>query len=70
VISFLIYSGLKGVDPPRGLGEVDNVDNFGTFTSAEAKKTRLGKSSDIEGIEVVVERNKVDTNVRWGCVNV
>ncbi|RKU47066.1 hypothetical protein DL546_009025 [Coniochaeta pulveracea] len=39
-ISFTVFWGLSTVWPPRGLGEVDEYDTFGTFTSDEA--ARLG----------------------------
>lgn len=37
-ISFLAYWGLNTVFPPLGLGEIDNVDYYNTFTSEEAAK--------------------------------
>lgn len=52
VISFLLYWGLNKVDPPRGLGEMDEVDYFGTFTPEEAAKMGLREGSDIEGVEI------------------
>ncbi|KAL2817247.1 permease for cytosine/purines, uracil, thiamine, allantoin-domain-containing protein [Aspergillus cavernicola] len=36
VISFLAHWGLNVVFPPKGLGEVDSYDSFGTFTPEEA----------------------------------
>lgn len=38
VVSFVVYYALNLVSPPDGLGVVDEVDEFGTFTMDEARK--------------------------------
>lgn len=52
VISFLVYWGLNKVDPPKGLGEIDETDSFGTFTPEEAEKMGLREGSEIDGVDV------------------
>ncbi len=47
-ISFTLYYGLNRAFPPNGLGEYDDVDYYGTFTSDEAAK--LGVSLPEETI--------------------
>ncbi|EEP81167.1 predicted protein [Uncinocarpus reesii 1704] len=47
-ISFVVYIVLNKVFPPPGLGEVDDVDQFGTFTPEEA--ARLGMAAGDEMI--------------------
>jgi NCS1 family nucleobase:cation symporter-1 len=51
-ISFLVYWGLNKVHPPRGLGEIDEIDYFGTFTPEEAEKMGLREGSEIDGVDV------------------
>lgn len=72
-ISFLAYWGLNTVFPPLGLGEIDNVDYYNTFTSEEAAKlgiTRhvLNVSDDVSneaGKESKVEEGEVQP---WATV--
>ena len=37
-VSFVVYYALNRISPPEGLGTVDEMDNFGTFTAGEAQK--------------------------------
>jgi NCS1 family nucleobase:cation symporter-1 len=37
-VSFVVCYGLNRVWPPEGLGEIDEVDEFGTFTASEGRK--------------------------------
>lgn len=39
-VSFLVHWGINNLFPPPGLGEIDDVDYYGTFTPDEA--ARLG----------------------------
>lgn len=64
VISFLVYWVLNKVNPPRGLDEIDEIDYFGTFTSAEAEKMGLREGSEIEGVDVQPGGKEVDANVK------
>ncbi|KIW87928.1 uncharacterized protein Z519_11513 [Cladophialophora bantiana CBS 173.52] len=50
-ISFTIYLGLNKVFPPKGLGEYDDVDYYGTFTSDEAAKLGVSLLEDTPGEE-------------------
>ncbi|KIW71751.1 hypothetical protein PV04_03885 [Phialophora macrospora] len=50
-ISFTIYLGLNKVFPPKGLGEYDDVDYYGTFTSDEAKKLSVSPLEKTEAAE-------------------
>lgn len=59
-ISFSVYLALNKLNPPMGLGEVDEIDYFGTFTPAEGEKLGLRESSEIEGVEVTRETAVVD----------
>lgn len=52
-ISFLLHVLINYLFPPRGLGEIDEVDSYGTFTDDEA--IRLGvvpRGEDMEGFEI------------------
>jgi NCS1 family nucleobase:cation symporter-1 len=64
-ISFVAYFILNKLDPPRGLGDVDEADYFGTFTAAEAQKLGLREwRDDGEGLEEVdSERKEADTKI-------
>ena len=48
-VSFLVHLGLNRVWPPVGLGEKDDVDYYGTFTSEEAVRLRVAPNSSIDG---------------------
>jgi NCS1 family nucleobase:cation symporter-1 len=43
-VSFVVYWGLNRVWPPRGFGDVDEVDEFGTFTASEGAKLGVAVS--------------------------
>jgi len=49
-ISFFFYWGFCTLSPPPGLGEIDEVDYFGTFTPAEAAKWGITPEVPIEGL--------------------
>lgn len=49
VISFLAHLALNKAFPPKGLGTIDAVDYYGTFTPEEA--ARLGVESSDERVE-------------------
>ena len=53
-VSFAVYYGLNLVSPPDGLGEIDEVDGFGTFTEQEAGKLGV-VSSVLHGSMQVLE---------------
>ncbi|KIX95714.1 uncharacterized protein Z520_08421 [Fonsecaea multimorphosa CBS 102226] len=50
-ISFTLYLGLNKVFPPKGLGEYDDVDYYGTFTSDEAAKLGVSLLEETQGEE-------------------
>ncbi|OQU97971.1 hypothetical protein CLAIMM_03819 [Cladophialophora immunda] len=50
-ISFTLYYGLNKVFPPKGLGEYDDVDYYGTFTSDEAAKLGVSLLEETQGEE-------------------
>jgi NCS1 family nucleobase:cation symporter-1 len=50
-ISFTIYLGLNKVFPPKGLGEYDDVDYYGTFTGDEAMKLGVSPLEKTESTE-------------------
>jgi NCS1 family nucleobase:cation symporter-1 len=54
-VSFVVYWGLNRVWPPRGLGDVDEVDEFGTFTASEGAKLGAAAVSVLHGRMGVVE---------------
>jgi NCS1 family nucleobase:cation symporter-1 len=43
-VSFVVCYGLNRVWPPVGLGEIDEVDEFGTFTASEGRKLGVAVS--------------------------
>ena len=43
-VSFVVYSGLNLVCPPDGLGDIDELDDFSTFTAKEAEKLGIAVS--------------------------
>jgi NCS1 family nucleobase:cation symporter-1 len=43
-VSFGVYYGLNLVSPPDGLGAVDEVDEFGTFTAREGEELGVAVS--------------------------
>lgn len=48
-LAFIVHYALSYMFPPRGLGQVDTVDHFGTFSRSEADKVgveMLGKPKD------------------------
>jgi NCS1 family nucleobase:cation symporter-1 len=52
-ISFLVYIVFNRLSPPRGLGEYDEVDQFGTFDAEEAMKLGVIPRDEIEGVDVM-----------------
>lgn len=52
-VSFLVHLGINLFWPPIGLGEEDDVDYYGTFTSEEAARLGVATQSPIEGEEEV-----------------
>lgn len=68
-ISFLVYYGLHKAFPPAGLGEIDSIDYYGTFSAEEAMKLGV-EPSEIEGVEEIIaspdagdlEESKKDMN--------
>jgi NCS1 family nucleobase:cation symporter-1 len=52
-ISFLVYIALNKLNPPRGLGEYDEVDHFETFDPEEAMKLGVIPREEINGVDVV-----------------
>ncbi|KZT20833.1 NCS1 nucleoside transporter family protein [Neolentinus lepideus HHB14362 ss-1] len=58
-ISFLVFWVVNKLSPPRGLGEVDEVDCFGTFSREEADRLgiNLAAESQSSGAEDVNEKN-------------
>lgn len=53
-VSFAVYYALNHFRPPAGLGEIDEVDDFGTFTVEEAGKLGIAPAV-IHGDARVVE---------------
>jgi nucleobase:cation symporter-1, NCS1 family len=49
VVSFLAHWAINTVFPPRGLGEKDDVDYYGTFTADEAVKLDVAIQEAIVG---------------------
>ena len=50
-VSFLVHWSINRLFPPRGLGEQDDVDDYGTFTAPEAEKLGVALQSPAEGEE-------------------
>ena len=48
-VSFLVHWSITRLCPPVGLGEKDDVDYYGTFTSEEAARLGVATQSPIEG---------------------
>ncbi|KAI5364199.1 Putative purine-cytosine permease [Septoria linicola] len=48
-VSFSLHYIFNKVFPPKGLGEADDVDYYGTFTPDEAAKLRVALPETIEG---------------------
>ena len=48
-VSFLVHLGLNKVWPPVGLGEMDEIDYYGTFTTEEAIRLGVAPNSPVEG---------------------
>jgi NCS1 family nucleobase:cation symporter-1 len=48
-VSFLVHWCINRLWPPIGLGEKDDVDYYGTFTSEEAARLGVATQSPIEG---------------------
>jgi NCS1 family nucleobase:cation symporter-1 len=52
-VSFVVYWGVNRVWPPGGLGVVDEVDEFGTFTAGEGEKLGVAVAVLYGGVQVV-----------------
>jgi len=66
VISFVLYYGLNRIWPPRGVGEYDDVDHFGTFSSDEASKLGVALPDEAVGnmeMDEISENFETDTIV-------
>lgn len=48
-VSFTVHLCLNRLFPPAGLGVIDEIDHFGTFTPAEAAKLGVALAEPIEG---------------------
>jgi nucleobase:cation symporter-1, NCS1 family len=49
-VSFLAHWAINLAFPPRGLGEKDDVDYYGTFTAEEATRLDVAPSDRIDGV--------------------
>lgn len=54
-VSFLVHLGLNRILPPVGLGDKDDIDYYGTFTTEEAMRLGVAPSSPIEGEDEVFD---------------
>lgn len=54
-VSFTLYLALNKAFPPRGLGEIDEVDHFGTFKPWEAERLGVIPRDGIETMDVSSE---------------
>jgi NCS1 family nucleobase:cation symporter-1 len=61
-VSFLVHWGINRLWPPVGLGEKDDVDYYGTFTSEEAARLGVVTDSSIEGEEEVSGTEDVEAH--------
>ncbi|CZT44695.1 related to uracil permease [Rhynchosporium secalis] len=59
VISATVYYLLCRFALPRGIGEIDNVDYFGTFNAEEAARLGISPISQLEGIDDRGEKDDV-----------
>ena len=50
-VSLLVHLAINRLFPPIGLGEKDDVDYYGTFTTAEAERVGLAPHSPFDGEE-------------------
>lgn len=48
-VSFLVHLALNRIWPPVGLGDKDDIDYYGTFTTEEAVRLGVAPNSPIEG---------------------
>lgn len=48
-VSFTLHIAINKLFPPPGLGEMDQMDEFGTFTQQEATRLGVGLPEIIEG---------------------
>lgn len=51
VISATVYYSLCRLAPPQGIGEVDDVDYYGTFNAEESAKLGISSLSQMDGVE-------------------
>lgn len=54
LISFLLYWALNTISPPKGAGEMDEQDVYGTFTPDEAQK--LGVQMNLDALSMDEEK--------------
>lgn len=55
VLSFTAHYIFSKIWPPHGVGEVDDVDCFGTFEPEEAMRLGIAPASDLDTEDVVTE---------------
>ncbi|EWG41229.1 hypothetical protein FVEG_03375 [Fusarium verticillioides 7600] len=60
-ISFTVHYAINRVFPPTGLGLVDDMDYFGSFTEAEALKLGMGIGSEGSEKDAVIQGVSVQT---------
>ena len=63
-VSFLLHWTLNKLFPPRGLGEKDDVDYYGTFTSPEAMKLGVAVQDPIDGGDGASAGDDSEKNVK------
>lgn len=60
-ISFFVYWGFCKLSPPPGLGQIDEVDYFGTFTPSEAAKWGITPATYVEAVDVQNDINSANS---------
>ncbi|CDK26233.1 unnamed protein product [Kuraishia capsulata CBS 1993] len=60
IVSFVIHYGINHFFPPPGLGEVDEYDQFGTFTLDECKKFNIIPHEDMGTLESAAASSSVE----------
>jgi len=58
-ISFLLFWAINLISPPPGLGSFDDVDIYGTFTPAQAKRLGVASLDVMSGEEILGEKSGV-----------
>ncbi|KAJ9207699.1 hypothetical protein DTO021D3_3164 [Paecilomyces variotii] len=64
VISAVLYVAISKIWPPMGLGEVDESDYYGTFTTEEATRLGVIPRDEIEGVEVIRASKEANNDVQ------